>query len=411
LEKWTFREESRPEDDVAVIATTLPLEKSSPPRIEFMDSLRGLAILGVLLVHAGQATPGLSSALTKLTTAGQYGVQLFFVASAFTLFLSQDSRRNEAHPIRNFFIRRFFRIAPMFYVGIGFYLAWFRWSPWAIERRAFTAGHIATALTFTNGLHPAYINDLPPGGWSVAIEMMFYLCLPLLHRVVRSLRDAVALAFGLFLLALAAHAVLMSGPVVRTAMAHVPGVRDVNDWQNGFVYLWLVNQLPVFGLGIVAYYIHRKIAGRDRTWGNLLLAIAAFMMLAMVTGGYPLLPAHVMYGIAFVILATACSFYSSPVVVNRATAIIGTLSFSMYLTHFAVRDVLDHFLREASMARHPPVYLTVFFSLLLIGTIAVSAVTYQLIEVPGMNLGRKIIKRLSAPREPAAMPPAATAPT
>ncbi len=52
----------------------------APRRIDFVDSLRGLAILGVLLVHAGLATHGLPSAILKFTTAGQYGVQLFFVA-------------------------------------------------------------------------------------------------------------------------------------------------------------------------------------------------------------------------------------------------------------------------------------------------------------------------------------------
>jgi peptidoglycan/LPS O-acetylase OafA/YrhL len=38
--------------------------------------------------------------------------------SAFTLFLSHDNRKSECNPTMNFFIRRFFRLAPMLYIGI-----------------------------------------------------------------------------------------------------------------------------------------------------------------------------------------------------------------------------------------------------------------------------------------------------
>ena len=47
------------------------------------------------------------------------GVELFFVVSALTLCLSSAARSNrEALPTLNFYIRRFFRIAPMFYIAI-----------------------------------------------------------------------------------------------------------------------------------------------------------------------------------------------------------------------------------------------------------------------------------------------------
>lgn len=52
---------------------------------------------------------------------GAEGVQLFFVMSALTLFLSLDSRRRtEARPVANFFVQRFFRIARLFYAGALF---------------------------------------------------------------------------------------------------------------------------------------------------------------------------------------------------------------------------------------------------------------------------------------------------
>lgn len=64
----------------------------------------------------------LGSKLNAMFSMGAKVVQMFFVASSFTLFLSFNHRKNtEERYIRNFFIRRFFRIAPMYYIVICFF--------------------------------------------------------------------------------------------------------------------------------------------------------------------------------------------------------------------------------------------------------------------------------------------------
>ena len=94
-------------------------------KLKYIDVLRGIAILGVLIVHNllyGNNGYILSKILNFILF-GQRGVQLFYFASAFTLFFSMNRiYENETYPKTNFFIRRFFRIAPMYYIGICYYL-------------------------------------------------------------------------------------------------------------------------------------------------------------------------------------------------------------------------------------------------------------------------------------------------
>jgi peptidoglycan/LPS O-acetylase OafA/YrhL len=95
-----------------------------------LDALRGIAILSVMLVHAvywgpDHILPLRPALLLMIAFAGQRGVQLFFLVSAFTLYMSHSNRRHEARPTLNFFLRRFFRITPMLYVSVA--LTYFLW--------------------------------------------------------------------------------------------------------------------------------------------------------------------------------------------------------------------------------------------------------------------------------------------
>ena len=152
------------------------VENRDIQHLAYIDSLRGIAILMVVVVHAAQIVfhPGL---FATILSKGAYGVQLFFIVSALTLFLSYEQR--QPIEIKNvdkfFFIRRFFRIAPAFYLATILYTLAF-----------FFKNHILTGsfgainwlellafFSFLGVLYPSSMYQLPFGGWTVEVEMFF----------------------------------------------------------------------------------------------------------------------------------------------------------------------------------------------------------------------------------------------
>jgi peptidoglycan/LPS O-acetylase OafA/YrhL len=152
-----------------------------------LDSLRGIAVLGVVMVHAG-LNLNLPHRLAYITNSGQRGVQLFFIVSAFTLFMSHDNRKDEHRPNLNFFLRRLFRLFPMFYVATAVACIF---TPQYVGPRI----DVLLSLLFLHGFTPRTIMHGALGGWSVATEAIFYMCLPLLFRIIRSLYAAIWFLF------------------------------------------------------------------------------------------------------------------------------------------------------------------------------------------------------------------------
>ena len=134
-----------------------------------MDAARGLAILLVIVTHAGAAVSGLPAALAHLVFASQFGVQLFFVASAFTLCVSTGAAPGMRLDWRAFLIKRFFRIAPLYYTGIVVYLLvncrtnWRAGGAFAPSAPYDTVNILAN-VAFLHGLYPPANNDIVPGG-------------------------------------------------------------------------------------------------------------------------------------------------------------------------------------------------------------------------------------------------------
>ena len=84
--------------------------------LDYIDSMRGIAILMVLAVHSTifftiYEIKQLPFKMEYIIYSGKYGVVLFFIVSAYTLFRSLDIRHEKG--FGNYYIRRFFRIAPL----------------------------------------------------------------------------------------------------------------------------------------------------------------------------------------------------------------------------------------------------------------------------------------------------------
>ena len=223
-------------------------------KLGYIDAARGIAILMVIFIHTAQSVDGLSAPVYALSQYGQMGVQLFFVASAYTLCRAFWQRREEPMPIRAFFIRRFFRIAPLYYFGIALYLLVHLATRELDLHRVMVLGpyspkNVAANVLFIHGFVPSANNSIVPGGWSIGTEMAFYGCFPLLYMLfarlnVRRVGFAIAAIAGSF--------------AVSIMFLFAVGQTEYGIAYRGFFYFSLINQLPVFMLGMAVFFLHQR---------------------------------------------------------------------------------------------------------------------------------------------------------
>jgi peptidoglycan/LPS O-acetylase OafA/YrhL len=368
--------------------------------LAYIDALRGYAILGVIGVHASQSGAELAWPLQLLADQGARGVQLFFVVSALTLTLSWRERHDGVIP---FYIRRFFRIAPMFWLAIAFFPivdhlapAIRYWTPLTV-----TWPNILASLTFTHGFHPDTISSIVPGGWSIADEMTFYLVLPLLVATLRSWRtSALTLAISI-LVAMLTYALSVRGYLFQ---------EQDHELVAKFVFLWFPNQLPAFLAGVLVFHLLTAFSGslpRRALRAGLVLSIIAMAAIPFVATS---LLSRVPFAMYFMSSSYALVFAAAVfclaqgvgrALVNAPARYIGKISYSAYFWHFPALGLAN--LTFAPLLTLMPGWLdfAVIFAAGLALTIVASSLTHRYVEEPMIGLGRRLAKsaarRLNAP--------------
>ena len=318
------------------------------------------------------------------------GVQLFYMLSAFTLLFSMDHARQEQHPLRNFYLRRLFRIAPLFYVAIALHavqlhVLHFASIPWP---------RVLLGVLFLNGLSPEAINTVTPGGWSIAVEMTFYLILPFLYMHLRTV--------GRCLLASTVSAVTFWQLSVFLNHAH-PG----EMWTEYLTTFWFPVEFPVFLLGMGVYACWKsflqpwKASATPVQRQTMSAVLLVLMPLPLLT---PVVPQLYTASVAAFCLILAASLWSWRPLENRLVIMMGRVSFSLYLLHFFVISVFGVAVLHlpprwrlplfAHASGHPQVAVLVTFVLITACSIPVAMLSARLIEQPGMAFGRRLIAAL-----------------
>lgn len=355
-------------------------------RHDYVDALRGVAVLMVVMAHT--PVPPDSAVLTLLNTVGAYGVQLFFILSAFTLFLSLDARRDsEARPILFFFIRRVFRIAPAFYCAAAFYLLKDGLGPRPFAPDGIHLWQILSTLLFVNGWHPESINAVVPGGWSIAVEMTFYLFVPLCFVFVTNAVKALSLALVLALLGMAANAFIL--PYIMTGYSDQP---TLLTW---FPTLWFPVQACVFPIGFALYHLQKsgRMGIRNSIPASALLMTSVCLVVLFLRWDF-FFPRQFLVSLALGLGCFALSQRSFWILVNPAMCHIGKVSFSVYLMHFWVIALVHIWLEPLWSGVAPSFASILFYASVVLGSVVVATATYNLIERPGQLLGRRWIQAI-----------------
>jgi peptidoglycan/LPS O-acetylase OafA/YrhL len=361
------------------------VQRADPTHLAYLDALRGYAIVGVIAIHVVQRSPGLPPALGHFLFSGQQGVQLFFMVSAVTLLHSWTERNDGAGP---FYLRRLFRIGPMWYLAILVWTMLRLLAPQASEfaHRVLPASHLLLTSTYLHIWFPETINDVVPGGWSIGNEATFYLLFPLLATLLVDTWRA-----GAFVL------LAMGVSYVFGTWWH-PALTGSPSEDAAFLYFWFPNQLPAFAFGILTFQLIR--AWQSPRWLAefcVLGALAAIVLVPALTRW----DGPIVYGWIFMPLIFGLAHGGGGYLVNGLMRWIGQRSYSAYFWHLGLLGLV--FLLPA-----PDPYLgfALKYGVLFVITFALSHLSYRWIEQPGIRLGKRLLVRLHHPTTRATLPAA-----
>jgi peptidoglycan/LPS O-acetylase OafA/YrhL len=326
---------------------------------------------------------------------GRIAVFAFYCISGFLIFQVLDRvYLNEPLGVPRFFCNRFVRLIPLYVLYTVLTLAMVRWlGPEALVDPAGqrilqgvdreTAALLYESVTFDPQAHIVasmpvleFTPDLIPQGWSIGVELAFYLIAPLVVFTTR--RQAWWLGAWI-----AAGLLLFLWGVLTAGF-------DLELFQT-VVYKNTVTSAVVFFAGGAFYYVRRR-------WGQplpfLVLAVPLVVWLAVVTvpalylGEGPERSPRVFTEYLWLTLLLAGLAALTQVTRLRTLDVAGgNLCYGVYLNHFLVAGLL----MRAGVVQYVGLPGSLPFGLIvLLGATALAYVTYRLVERPFDRLRARV---------------------
>ncbi|MEY8326739.1 acyltransferase [Lachnospiraceae bacterium 54-11] len=319
-------------------------------RYAWSDSVKGIAICGVVMIHSGGASmPGI---LGVLGDAGKYGVQLFFLLSGFLAYSSlnnfytrQDISISPQH-VYTWWLKKIIKLAPLYYIAVIVALlvegTGGRYWLGSYEKVSFL--NIVAHFLFLHGINPYYINSIIGGEWYLAVLVLFFLLAPCLYKYINSLKRAGAL----FVFS------AVAGYCLNRVMLGIVPVMDEYIWGEYIKVFWMPTQLPVLVLGIILYFlVNDKNSIIIKKQGNRKLSYS-ILICGLIMTVAQLYEIHALFKVSRFITWALCFFiiiisqviYESVVINNVIFKSIGRLSYPIYLFHLRLITIFEKYIQK-----------------------------------------------------------------
>jgi peptidoglycan/LPS O-acetylase OafA/YrhL len=289
----------------------------------FITGLRGYAILMVAMIHfGGFGLRNLGTVGNNIVDCGKCGVFIFFVISGFAItnsFLNSSG-------YKEFLIKRFFRIAPMFYFMIiiwwvlGVQNSWIK-----LYDQDYSVYNLLMHFLFLFSFDYKTAFTITGVEWTLGIEMFWYVLFPFIILATNSKKRLAILIVSIIL------------------VNYLNKLAILAMYEDGFLayHISPIRYLYVFLMGFGCYYIRKEKKIYDIKYlceGLTILAVLLFVVLVCVGNGslfnYSLITS------ILIISGHSKNKISKLLFENKPIIYLGTISYSFYLTHTLIIELL-----------------------------------------------------------------------
>lgn len=384
---------------VGGLVTPEPLQAKRAPSFykPELDILRFFAFLGVFICHTAiynvdflvshHLSPLAAKIGLSFAHAGAYGVDVFFVLSAYliTELLLREKETTGTLNVPAFYLRRILRIWPLYY----FFIAIAVLIPFVTAEQHFGLHYLIPFLILLGNW--SFIAFGPPQSiagplWSVSVEEQFYLFWPpVVARLSRR---------GIIFAALSLIGVANIARIIEVSI----GMSNDQIWVNTF------SHVDSIAAGILIAVVWRERASFFNVPSRLIVIACAVCCLTTVAyfdfdmsdgpRRASVLGTLISYPLTVITCTVILLAFINLPIRSRALQYLGKISYGLYVYHLLSYLIIDK-LWPGGGAGPMHAFIRMVFALAL--TIAISAASYRVIEQPFLKLKRRFTYISSRP--------------
>jgi len=375
--------------------------------IEGLHGLRAIACLAIFMVHFGQISKfdmqwGPFN-ITLLLKNGNTGVALFFLLSGFLLsqpFWCNKVQNKNNSDIWQYWVKRLGRIIPAYYVCLtALIILQQRWE------HSNAAKDIFLHYFFLHNFSEKSFYNINPPFWTLAVEMQFYLLLPLFFSLTARIRPSKKYRlffvlsgffyfFNLFIVKLAA------------GVEHWPFNPDVLPSNGNVIQKSIIAHMPHFMLGMATGWLFQRGKNRedsrsDPSLKNDLIVVSCALMVLIILSSpldnlfsipwgrynYPYVPLM----LAIIILKLPDAHLSKMLLESLPFRYVGMVSYGVYIYHLPIQRFTERIM--SSLGLSVQINWLFFGMSSLSVTIMVSSLSYFTFEKFSLKLAKSYTKQ------------------
>jgi len=350
----------------------------APGKTLYFPALDGLRFVAFLLVFVHHLPRSEVAPLRILGEVGWAGVHVFLFLSAYllTAILRSEQETQGRISVRRFLIRRALRIWPLYFAFCGLTIGW------TYLRRSYSPDDLPHLLglslfseNWVSGSFGYSTILFTPHLWTISLEEQFYLLLPWLLARWLAVPKPKALTTGL----------LVSWIIFVAARGMAITLGTPHPWI--WTSLFCADSLLLgTWLGARRASITLPSARRLASWLGSAAVVSPSLLPAIERIEWHHVPMYSFVAVGAALICTACidAPTATRVLGNGPLRYLGKISYGLYVFHIAAIEFSARIVHRLGMES----WLAMFTCALSL-TIAISALSYQVLEKPFLRVKRR----------------------